>query len=66
MVDHLETDMSYDLIRGRRAGEERKADLPARGILAQLIEKGEGLGLDVLVALRVEGDLNGALDLFTE
>ena len=55
--------MAHYLVGGGVPDEEGQADLPAGSIIAQLVEEGVCLGLDVLVGLGVEGDLNGALDL---
>lgn len=63
IVDYLQADMADDLFGRRCAGKQSQADLPTRGIFAELVQEGVRLRLEILVGLRVEGDLDGALDL---
>lgn len=51
--------MAYNLRILGGFGENGQADLPSRGVGAELIEVIEGLGFEGLVGGRVPGDLDG-------
>jgi hypothetical protein len=66
IVYDLDRDKPHDLGGLGRPCKKREADLPARGVVAELVEEVKGLALEFLARGWVPGDLNRVLDLYAE